>query len=303
MGAGQSHFWLENDQATMKPTDFRHHHRLRVRWAEVDLQQIVFNPHYLMYLDCAMSAYWRALALPYEAAMQRLGGDTFLRKTTVEFNAPARIDDELDVALRCERIGTSSMTFTGAIFRAGQWLTAGELVYVFADPATQTSQPVPAPLRALIEAFEAGQPVTRVQVGDWAALGEAARTVRQAVFVEEQGIAREDEWDEADAGALHAVVNNLLGMPVATGRLLRDAGADGQARIGRMAVDRALRGSGLGRQVIAALEQAARARGDQRVVLSAQRSAEAFYQRLGYQAYCAPYDEVGIAHIGMARAL
>ena len=287
----------------MKPTDFRHHHRLRVRWAEVDMQKIVFNQHYLAYFDCAISDYWRALAMPYTAAMQRLGGDIFLRKTAVEFNASAEMDDRLDIGLRCDRIGTSSMTFVGGIFRGDRLLTAGELVYVFADPATQTSQPVPAPLRALIEAFEAGQPVTRVQVGDWAALGEAARTVRQAVFVEEQGIAREDEWDEADAGALHAVVNNLLGMPVATGRLLRDAGADGQARIGRMAVDRALRGSGLGRQVIAALEQAARARGDQRIVLSAQRSAEAFYRRLGYQPFGEPYDEVGIAHIGMSRAL
>ena len=74
-------------------------------------------------------------------------------------------------------------------------------------------------------------------------------------------------------------------------------------RIGRMAVDRTLRGSGVGRQVIDALEQAARARGDQRIVLSAQRSAEGFYQRLGYQLVGEPYDEVGIAHIGMARLL
>ena len=128
--------------------------------------------------------------------------------------------------------------------------------------------------------------------------------MRTAVFVEEQGIAREDEWDAADATAVHAVVTNLLGMPVATGRLLRDGPADsGSARIGRMAVDRTLRGSGVGRQVIDALEQAARARGDQRVVLSAQRSAEGFYRRLGYQPVGEPYDEVGIAHIGMARPL
>lgn len=128
--------------------------------------------------------------------------------------------------------------------------------------------------------------------------------MRTAVFVEEQGIAREDEWDAADATAVHAVVTNLLGMPVATGRLLRDGAADsGSARIGRMAVDRTLRGSGVGRQVVDALEQAARARGDQRVVLSAQRSAEGFYQRLGYQPVGEPYDEVGIAHIGMARLL
>ena len=284
----------------MKPTDFRFHHHLRVRWAEVDMQKIVFNPHYLAYFDCAISDYWRALAMPYTAAMQRLGGDIFLRKTAVEFNASAEMDDRLDIGLRCDRIGTSSMTFVGGIFRGDRLLTAGELVYVFADPATQTSRPVPAPLRALIEAYEAGQPVTQVQTGDWAALGDAARALRTAVFIEEQGIAREDEWDEADATAVHAVVTNLLGMPVATGRLLQQA--PGEGRIGRMAVDRALRGSGVGRQLIQALQQAAFERGDRRIVLSAQRSAEGFYQRLGYVPEGAPYDEVGIAHIGMARS-
>ncbi|MFT4196181.1 YbgC/FadM family acyl-CoA thioesterase [Ottowia sp.] len=285
----------------MKPTDFRLHHRLRVRWAEVDVQHIVFNAHYLAYFDCAMTDYWRALALPYAETMQQLGGDTFLRKTTVEFNAPARMREQLDVALRAGRIGTSSMTYVGAIFRDHQLLATAELVYVFADPVTQTSRPVPAPLRAVIESFEAGQPVTRVQTGTWAELAEPARAVRTAVFVQEQGIPQEDEWDALDDTAVHAVVTNLLGRPVGTGRLLREA--EGTARIGRMAVDRALRGGGVGRQVVQALEQAARARGDTAVVLGAQRSAEPFYARLGYAPYGEPYEEVGIPHIGMRRAL
>ena len=54
---------------------FRFFHRLRVRWAEVDLQKIVFNPHYLMYVDTALADYWRALALPYEQSLQAMGGD------------------------------------------------------------------------------------------------------------------------------------------------------------------------------------------------------------------------------------
>ena len=288
----------------MQRSDFRCFHRLRVRWAEVDMQKIVFNAHYLMYVDTAMSEYWRALALPYEASMLALGGEMYVKKATVEYHASARLDDTLDVGLKCARIGNSSCLFTAGIFCGDRLLISAELVYVFADPATQTSRPVPAPLRALIEAYESGQPVTQVQTGDWATLQQPASSVRTAVFVEEQGIAREDEWDAADATAVHAVVTNLLGMPVATGRLLRDGAANsGSARIGRMAVDRTLRGSGVGRQVIDALEQAARARGDQRVVLSAQRSAEGFYQRLGYQPVGEPYDEVGIAHIGMARLL
>ncbi|HNI84604.1 MAG TPA: YbgC/FadM family acyl-CoA thioesterase, partial [Ottowia sp.] len=286
----------------MKPADFRFHHPLRVRWAEVDLQQIVFNPHYLTYYDCAMADYWRALALPYEATLRRLQGDIFLRKTSVEFNASAQLDDRLDVALRCERVGHSSITFTGAIFRDQRLLNTAELVYVFADPASQRSRAVPAPLRALFAAYEAGERLTDVQLGPWSQLAEPARAVRSAVFIEEQGIAHDEEWDALDADAVHAVVFNRLGVPVGTGRLLGEPQA-GTARIGRMAVDRALRGGGVGRLLIEALQQAAAGRGDRRVVLSAQRSAEGFYQRLGYQLVGEPYDEVGIAHIGMARLL
>ena len=286
----------------MKPADFRFHHPLRVRWAEVDLQQIVFNPHYLTYYDCAMADYWRALALPYEATLRRLQGDIFLRKTAVEFNASAQLDDRLDVALRCERVGHSSITFTGAIFRDQRLLNTAELVYVFADPASQRSRAVPAPLRALFAAYEAGERLTDVQLGPWSQLAEPARAVRSAVFIEEQGIAHDEEWDALDADAVHAVVFNRLGVPVGTGRLLREPQA-GTARIGRMAVDRALRGGGVGRLLIEALQQAAAGRGDRRVVLSAQRSAEGFYRRLGYAPVGQPYDEVGIAHIGMQRDL
>ena len=141
--------------------DYRLIHRLRVRWAEVDLQRIVFNPHYLMYFDVAVGDYWRALAMPYAAAMRLLDGDIFLRKTTVEFNASAQMEDRLDVALRCDRIGSSSMTFVGAIFRGHQLLVTGELVYVFADPVAKTSRPVPAPLRALASAHNAPAPSGR----------------------------------------------------------------------------------------------------------------------------------------------
>jgi YbgC/YbaW family acyl-CoA thioester hydrolase len=288
----------------MNLTDFRFHYRLRVRWAEVDLQKIVFNPHYLMYYDCAGADYWRALALPYEAAMRRLDGDIYLRKVGVEFNASARIDDRLAVALRCERVGNSSMTFVGAIFMGERLLNSAELVYVFADPATQTSRPVPAALRALIQAYEAGQPVTRVQVGDWAALAEPARAVRGAVFIEELGIDRADEWDAHDASAVHAVVTNLLDMPIATGRLLREGEpGSGGTRIGRVATDHAVRGYGAGRAVIHALEQVARQRGDASVVLSAQRSAQGFYQRLGYEPLGQPYEQDGIVHVEMRKAL
>ena len=131
----------------MNKTDFRFFHHLRVRWAEVDMQKIVFNAHYLMYVDTAISDYWRALALPYEQAMLELGGDLYVKKSSLEFHASAHFDDQLEVGMRCSRIGNSSMTFEAGIFRGEQLLITAELIYVFADPATQTSKPVPDLLR------------------------------------------------------------------------------------------------------------------------------------------------------------
>ena len=285
----------------MNRQDFRFFHRLRVRWAEVDMQKIVFNAHYLMYFDTAVTDYWRALALPYDESFAQLGGELFVKKATVEFHASARNDDQLDVALRCDHLGRSSMRFVGAIFRGDTLLITGELIYVFADGVRQVSQPIPELLRQLLLDFEAGQPVTRLALGGWDNLEEGAARVRTEVFVEEQGIAREDEWDAADATALHAVVYNRLDRPVATGRLLQPE--PGIAKIGRMAVARALRGARMGADVLQALVQAAAARGDREVVLHAQRSAEGFYRRLGFVVRGEPFDEVGIAHVEMVLPL
>ncbi|MDO8275555.1 MAG: YbgC/FadM family acyl-CoA thioesterase [Serpentinimonas sp.] len=285
----------------MNPENFRFSHRLRVRWSEVDMQKIVFNAHYLAYFDLGVSEYWRALGLPYEDAMAQLGGELYLKKTTIEFNASARMDDQLDVALACQRLGNSSMTLRAAVLRAEQTLAVGELVYVFANPATQRPCPLPAVLRELIEGFETGQAVLELRTGGWAELGPDAQRVRTAVFVEEQGIALEDEWDAADADCLHVVAYNRLGQPVATARLL--PAQAGVAKLGRMAVHRVLRGTGVGRSLVSALTQAAQARGDHCLRLSAQRSAQGFYQRLGFETVGQPYDDVGIPHIDMQRLL
>ena len=285
----------------MQRSDFRCFHRLRVRWSEVDIQKIVFNAHYLTYADCAMTEYWRALALPYETGMQALGGEVYLKKASVEYHASARLDDLLDVGMRCARVGTTSLVFEASMFAGDRLLVTVELVYVFADPATQTKRAVPPALRAMIDHYEAGGEMVELRVGDWATLGRDATALRTAVFVQEQGIAPEIELDALDATAVHAVAYNRLGLPVATGRLLQDA--PGQARIGRMAVDRVLRGQRWGRMVLDALVQAARARGDVQVTLHAQCSAEAFYRRAGFEAVGQPYEEAGIAHITMRRSL
>ena len=281
--------------------DFRFFERLRVRWAEVDLQQIVFNGHYLMYFDTAVAGWWRALALPYHATMASLGGDFYVRKATLDYLASAHFDDRLDVGVRTERIGNSSKRLSCAVFRGDELLVQGELVYVFADPASQRSKPVPQPLRDVLQAFDTGQAMVEVRLGTWDALSPEASAIRRQVFVEEQKIPLALEMDAADASALHALACNRLGLPLATGRLL--AHAPGIAKIGRMAVLSAMRGSGIGCAVLDALTQAARARGDRQLLLHAQSSALAFYARAGFVAQGDPFEEAGIAHQAMVKAL
>lgn len=281
--------------------NFRHLERLRVRWAEVDLQGIVFNGHYLLYVDTAMGGWWRAMALPYQETMARLGGDLFVRKATLEYHAPAAYDDLLDVGVRCERIGNSSMRFEVAVFRGDERLVSGELVYVFATPADKQPVAVPQALREAVTGFEAGQPMVEVQVGGWSELGPQCQSIRTEVFVQEQHIPAEMEWDAADTTCLHALALNRLGMPLGTGRLLEHG--PGVAKIGRMAVRRSLRGGHVGRAVLDALMQAARARGEREVLLHAQTSAAGFYLRAGFVPRGDVFEEAGIGHLEMVCPL
>ena len=285
----------------MQLSDFRFHERLRVRWAEIDAQQIVFNGHYLTYFDTGIAGYWRALAAPYTATVAEFGGDLFVRKATLDYLGSARLDDVLEIGLRCARIGTSSMTFLGGAFRGDELLVSCELTYVFADPQLKVATPVPPALRALFDAFEAGLSMIEVRVGGWDELEAAARPIREQVFIAEQKIAAVMEWDDADDGAVHAVAFNRLGRPLATGRMLEHV--PGVAKIGRMAVAASSRHSGVGRAVLDALLAAAAARGDREAVLHAQLSAAAFYERAGFARRGPEFDEAGIAHVEMLRGL
>jgi len=278
----------------MSPKEFRFLDPLRVRWAEVDMQRIVFNGHYLMYLDTAVGGYWRSLAMPYHETMEMLGGDLYVRKATLEYLASARYDERLQVGIRCERIGNSSMRFVGCVFRGSQPLVTSELVYVFADPHTQTSRPVPPLLRSVLEAFESREPMVSVSTGSWVALADKAQPLRHAVFVQEQGIAAEIEADAADARAVHAVATNRFGMTVGTGRAVLDG--NGGARIGRMAVLASVRGAGVGAATLSALVEACRSRGASDIHLRAQLEAAEFYSRHGFVPRGPVFEEAGLEH-------
>ena len=281
--------------------NFRLKHRLRVRWGEVDIQRIVFNPHYLMYVDGAFTEYWRALGIPYASIPAVLQGELYVKKSTLEHHGSARLDDLLDVCLKCERIGNSSLLFHSGIFRGETLLVSAEVVYVFADSASQRPKPVPLLLRELLASYEAGESPLQVRLGGWAELGAQARLLHQAVFVEELKIDRGLAQDALDRAAVHVLIESRLGEAVATGCLMHEG--PGVARIARVAVNGALRATGYGSMALHALMQHAAERGDKRVVLSAQCSAQGFYSRLGFHAVSDVFVEGSVAHIEMARAL
>ena len=285
----------------MKRSEFRFLDPLRVRWAEVDMQKVVFNGHYLMYVDTAMGNWWRALALPYEATLAALDGDLFVRKSTLDYLVPARYDDALDVGIRFASAGTSSLRFTAAVFRGEELLVHGEIVYVWTDAQTKRPTPVPAELVDAFRAHAAGEPMVRVAVGRWGELGAEAQTIRTAVFVDEQKVPIALERDAADADAVHALARNRLGLAVGTGRLLAPDGPGHPARIGRMAVSRSLRGARIGQALLEALMAEAGRRGEAEVTLHAQVSALGFYRRAGFVEHGERFEEAGIAHVEMRR--
>lgn len=145
----------------------------------------------------------------------------------------------------------------------------------------------------------------KVVLGPWADLRDAASAVRSAVFVVEQRIAPELEWDEWDQQSLHAVAYDAGARPLGTGRLLPPV-FDPQAHvghIGRMAVLESARRAGIGGAILQALMRAAPSYGFGAIVLHAQSYAASFYARHGFVAEGAEFLEVGIAHLRMRARL
>ena len=144
----------------MSRADFRCEYRLRVRWAEIDMQKVVFNGHYLTYIDTAVAEYWREIGLPYpDGYVDRYGCDVFLRKAEVEYHGSARYDEVLAVLCRVGRLGRSSMDFRFEIWReepnASQApLITAHLVYVNVDVAAGKPAPLPEDVRRRVCAYE-----------------------------------------------------------------------------------------------------------------------------------------------------
>jgi acyl-CoA thioester hydrolase len=136
----------------MQFDDFRFSYPLRVRWAEVDMQSVVFNGNYLTYADVGITEYLRELKLR--------GGDFSAVRAVLEYKGAARFDDLLDISVRVSRLGRSSMLFLIGMWRDGTLLTSGEITYVNTDLETRTAKPLPEHLRSTIMAYEKVAPLS-----------------------------------------------------------------------------------------------------------------------------------------------
>ena len=158
--------------------------------------------------------------------------------------------------MRCARIGNSSIVFGAAVFRGERCWSAAS--WSTSSP-TRRRRPRSRCRRSCAICCRTSRPASRCSTCAWAPgieLGREAQAIRTAVFVQEQRIPAELEWDAADANCVHAVAYNRFGMALGTGRLLEHE--PGVAKIGRMAVLQAMRGADVGRAVLDALIDAAR---------------------------------------------
>ncbi|MGY6531940.1 acyl-CoA thioesterase [Glycocaulis sp.] len=124
--------------------DFTFFHPLRVRWAETDPQGIVFNGHYFLYFDVALTEFWRAAGIDIINDLASGEGESFAVSAQADYYAPAVFDEMIDIGVRLERVGTSSLTFRFGIFRGEQILTGGRMIYAWAtraEPRTPCAPP------------------------------------------------------------------------------------------------------------------------------------------------------------------
>lgn len=154
------------DTANADPrAGFRAISPLRVRYAECDQQGVVFNGHYMLYADLAGTEYFRQLTASTGRDIQNwgqyfeeTGGDTMVRTATLDYRAPARSDELLDLCARVARVGTSSFDLIVRIVRDGTLLNEIRLTYVHVRPDLSASKPLPDRFRRDVAAFEIIRP-------------------------------------------------------------------------------------------------------------------------------------------------
>ena len=136
-----------------------------------------------------------------------------------------------------------------------------------------------------------------IQLADWQTDNSAVRSIREIVFIQEQHVPVDLEWDQFDESCLHLLALDATNRPIGTARLLQDG------HIGRMAVLKEWRGCGVGAALLKHLLREAKMRGLAIVIVNAQTYAVNFYMRFGFQSKGNEFLDAGIPHVQMILQL
>jgi acyl-CoA thioester hydrolase len=128
-------------------------HRIRVRYNECDAQGAVFNSNFLVYFDVTLTELWRECFGSYDTALEKFGLDIVVAEANVRYLKPARFDDELDIDLSVENLGTTSMATRYDVLRDGESIALGNLRHVFIGLETGKKEPIPRPLRDALDPY------------------------------------------------------------------------------------------------------------------------------------------------------
>lgn len=141
----------------MPREEFRYRSEFRVRFGETDLQGVVFNANYLLYVDTTQMDYLRDIGVPY-ALMRSQGHDIVIAEAHLQFKAPARFDEVIDAYARVPEIGNTSFRMEFELYAraGGRLLVTARTVYVIVEEGAGQPVRVPAYLRQAVGAFEGG---------------------------------------------------------------------------------------------------------------------------------------------------
>ena len=126
-------------------------YNFRIRYSEVDAQKIVYNSHYLTFLDVSIFEFFDAIGFNQEEYIKETNNEFHTVRAVVEYKAPATLGDTIEVLTRIKKIGNSSITFQQEIYlhESDKLLATGEIVWVNTNQEEMVPTTVPDDLRQL----------------------------------------------------------------------------------------------------------------------------------------------------------
>jgi len=131
-------------------------YNFRIRYSEVDAQKIVYNSHYLTFLDVSIFEFFDAIGFNQEEYIKETNNEFHTVRAVVEYKAPATLGDTIEVLTRIKKIGNSSITFQQEVYlhESDKLLATGEIVWVNTNQEEMVPTTVPDYLRQLLKDYQ-----------------------------------------------------------------------------------------------------------------------------------------------------